>query len=164
MRLFLNLCGEYKAVKHGLVYGYLLQQKTLLIGKYEKEQVFAGTDRLSMAVQPDFESVLNAGKYNLVFEGDRLFIEKNLISLCRNYDTRVIMLEAHEEELKRRHIKRADGQSITFLKSRQTKIDNIMRNDLIKTHSENYRLESIAQATALSQDMHEWLMGKNGKG
>tara|TARA_B100000941_G_C28410388_1_gene503107 strand:+ start:324 stop:869 length:546 start_codon:yes stop_codon:yes gene_type:complete len=163
MRLFLNTWDQTKPVKHGLVYGYLLGQETLLLGKYESKEVFAGTDRLSMAVQPDFQTILDSKKYNIVFEGDRLFIEKNLISLCSNYDTRVIILDASEGELKRRHLNRGDGQSEIFLKSRETKINNILKNHLINSHSEYYRLESIAEATALSQDMSEWITGINGK-
>ena len=82
MRFFLELFSSRRPVKHGLVYGYLLQGNILVVGKYEQEQVFAGTDRLSMAVQPDFDIVLESRQYNLMFEGDRLFIEKNLQKLC----------------------------------------------------------------------------------
>jgi len=164
MRFFLELFSSRRPVKHGLVYGYLLQGNILVVGKYEQEQVFAGTDRLSMAVQPDFDIVLESRQYNLMFEGDRLFIEKNLQKLCEQYDTRIIMLSASENELRQRHAQRADDQSDTFLKSRQTKIANIMKNELIKSHTETYELQTIAQATALSQDMHRWIMGKDGKG
>ena len=136
MRFFLDSYSGRRPVKHGLVYGYLLQGNVLVVGKYEQDQVFAGTDRLSMAVQPDFDIVLEARRYNLMFEGDRLFIEKNLQKLCEEYDTRIIMLSSSENELLKRHVNRADGQSETFLKSRQTKIANIMKNDVIKSHTE----------------------------
>ena len=57
--------------------------KTYILGKYEKDgNTFQGTDRLSMAVQPDAVKFLKSAKdVNIIFEGDRLFNSKFIDSI-----------------------------------------------------------------------------------
>jgi molybdopterin-guanine dinucleotide biosynthesis protein len=54
---------------------YLQNGNIYVLGKYEDDQVFAGTDRMSMAVQPEaikFLATLPADSV-VLYEGDRLF-------------------------------------------------------------------------------------------
>lgn len=101
-----------------------------LLGRYEKGQAFAGTDRLSMAVQPDAERfMLNrsvsllAPKTTVVFEGDRLFTRTFLTYCARLERTEVFpfILSTPAFELEQRHVDRKDTQSETFKKGRRTK-------------------------------------------
>ena len=47
-----------------------------IIGKYEEGEVFAGTDKLSMAVLPEAIKFVESSTSNIMFEGDRLTSSK----------------------------------------------------------------------------------------
>lgn len=89
---------------------------------------FEGTDRLSMAVQPDFIKFLKWLDGGLVvFEGDRLF-NQSLFDLDFNFTK--IVIKVSDLTLEQRHKTRRDNQSSTFKKSKRTKIKNILdRNE-----------------------------------
>lgn len=102
-----------------------------ILGKYANDgNVFQGTDRLSMAVQPDAEKFFTELKdANVVFEGDRLFNGKLLDLLSSSYqpeDFKVLVLKVKDSTLDQRHIDRKDDQDDKFKNSRKTKISNIM--------------------------------------
>jgi hypothetical protein len=105
-----------------------------ILGKYESgDNVFQGTDRLSMAVQPDamnffYDLNYEAVDINVIFEGDRLFNGKLLEYLQELFpDTfKVLILKASDEIKEQRHIDRNDNQDEKFKNSRKTKIENIM--------------------------------------
>jgi len=121
---------EVKPFKYGKVRGECnVEQGIYFIGVFDGS-TFEGTDRLSMAVQPDFIKFLNYLNGGLViFEGDRLF-NQSLFDL--NYDFTRIVLKATEETLEQRHKHRQDNQSSTFKKSKRTKINNILeRNECV---------------------------------
>ena len=44
-----------------------------ILGKYAEGETFAGTDRLSMAVQPEVQAWIQTHNCNVLFEGDRIF-------------------------------------------------------------------------------------------
>ena len=114
-----------------------------ILGKYVNDgNVFQGTDRLSMAVQPDaekfFERLLNSqvyfdevsydkGSVNVIFEGDRLFNGKMLDNLSELFpnDFKILILTVKDSTLDQRHIDRKDDQDEKFKNSRKTKIANI---------------------------------------
>lgn len=101
-----------------------------ILGKYVNDgNVFQGTDRLSMAVQPDAEkffSNLN-DSVNVIFEGDRLFNGKLLDKLSEWYPSsfKVLVLTAKKSIKEQRHLDRKDDQDDKFKNSRATKISNI---------------------------------------
>ena len=118
----------------GLVKGmYFSKHSLYIIGIYDKS-VFSGTDKLSMAVQPDFIRFckkIENGK--ILFEGDRLFNQ----SLFDKVDCDIMVIEVNEKIEKQRHKKRNDSQSAKFIKSKQTKIENIKKNNSVDLLNNN---------------------------
>jgi hypothetical protein len=91
-------------------------------------QTFQGTDRLSMAVQPDAIEFIGhlPSTDRVVFEGDRLFNGKLFVQLSKlGRSLQVVLLQASEGEKVRRHRLREDDQTPAFLRSRATKYRNI---------------------------------------
>lgn len=109
--------------KYGKVKGeYDVLNNVFFIGVFDGS-TFEGTDKLSMAVQPDFEDFLeNYATGVVVFEGDRLFTP----SLFEKFLCEIFILTTENDLLDVRHKRRKDNQSETFLKGRKTKITNIM--------------------------------------
>ena len=122
---FLNYKTWYK-IKYKKLYGHFNKELHLVIlGVYKNNEIFSGTDKLSMAVQPDFAEFLvnNKPKYNVLFEGDRLFNMKT-ISIAQEYmNVKIYIL--HSNNTFERHLERKDNQSEKFIKSRLTKLTNI---------------------------------------
>lgn len=111
---------------------YSKSTDTYILGKYEKGEVFAGTDRMSMAVQPkacEFINNLPDGSV-VLFEGDRLFNQSFLEFLLENerVDLSIVVLETTKDILTERYKERGSNQDATFLKSRGTKVGNITGN------------------------------------
>lgn len=103
-----------------------------ILGKYEKGETFAGTDRMSMAVQPkacEFINNLPDGSV-VLFEGDRLFNQSFLEFLLENerVNLNIVVLETDKNTLSARYTERGSNQDATFLKSRGTKVGNITGN------------------------------------
>ena len=95
----ISMADDWQIVKPQKLLDAMYSEKLNLyiLGKYETgDNVFQGTDRLSMAVQPDavafFESLENS---NVIFEGDRLFNGKMLDRLCDQHDA---VLSCHEKQ------------------------------------------------------------------
>ena len=100
-----------------------------ILGKYDRSEQFAGTDRLSMSVQPSATEFIKEATGNILFEGDRLFNRKfidAIISCACPFS--LVYIETCSNELHNRHVSRKDTQTETFLKSRQTKYSNIVRS------------------------------------
>ena len=101
-----------------------------VLGKYEEGETFAGTDRLSMAVQPIATEFIKETTSNVLFEGDRIFNQSFLemaIGLT-DVDVHVIYLKVPDSVLGERYAERGSNQSETFLKGRATKYSNILSN------------------------------------
>lgn len=128
-----------KTFAYGLVRGlYSKDNDTYFIGIYDNS-VFCGTDKLSMAVQPDFIKLLNIkSKSTFVFEGDRLFNQ----SLFDKKQCKIFVLEVTEETLKARHEKRQDNQTEQFKKAKRTKIQNIKNNNAVTILPNNTKEET----------------------
>lgn len=118
--------GEGERFKYGLLRGIHYESGVWVFGIYDGT-TFEGTDRLSMAVIDDaieFLSLISAAD-SLFLEGDRLLNARFLKALLGAFQCRFFMIKADGAVKAQRHIRRADKQSETFLKSRQTKCLNI---------------------------------------
>jgi len=102
-----------------------------VLGKYfEEGQTFSGTDRMSMAVQPEaikFLATLPSDSV-VLYEGDRLFTASFLEHCVENYDLEIIYLETDKTIREERYKERGSNQNETWLQGRETKIANILSN------------------------------------
>lgn len=122
-----NLEPKYDAYK---LVPYLQKDNVYVLGKYEEGEVFSGTDRMSMAVQPDaikFLATLPADSI-VLFEGDRLFTASFLEDCLEKYDLKIIYLSTKKDVRQDRYKDRGSNQNETWLQGRETKISNIMTN------------------------------------
>ena len=106
------------------------KKENVIFGLYEGD-LFDGTDKLSMAVQPqaiDWLHKADTKIKNVFIEGDRLF-KPSFIKACKNITSRVriIVLEAGQETLDYRHATRKDEQSKEWLIAKKTTVDNIKK-------------------------------------
>jgi len=101
-----------------------------IFGKYEEGEVFAGTDRLSMAVQPSAQEFIKTTTSHVLFEGDRVF-NRSFLEFASEVDDihlHIIYLKVHKPLLEQRYVDRGSDQSEVFLKGRETKYNNILSN------------------------------------
>jgi broad-specificity NMP kinase len=109
---------------------YNIERDLYILGKYEEGEVFAGTDRLSMAVQPPLQEWIASHNCNILFEGDRVF-NQSFLEFCMglpNTDLQVVYLKAPKELLEQRYKDRGSDQSEQFLRGRETKYSNLLSN------------------------------------
>jgi broad-specificity NMP kinase len=101
-----------------------------ILGKYQEGETFAGTDRLSMAVQPEVQKWIQTNNCNILFEGDRIFNQSFLEFAMGlpNTELQVVYLKAPKELLEQRYKDRGSDQSEQFLRGRDTKYSNILSN------------------------------------
>ena len=150
---------------------YNEEKSIFVLGKYEEsDNVFQGTDRLSMAVQPSavkFFDTLKEGS-TVIFEGDRLFNNKFLNYLQEKFEDnlRIIVLRVSEQTLDSRHLSRNDNQTDKFKASRKTKVNNILTNldlreNIVLMNNEtpedtNSVLDHIQKFVTLTNDLTNW--------
>ena len=106
----------------------LISGNIRLFGKYEEGDTFAGTDKLSMAVQPAALEYLRNPTHDInIFEGDRLtsfaFFNE---AVKEEYDVSIIVLKVSDAIREQRYKERGSDQSETFIQGRRTKIENII--------------------------------------
>lgn len=120
---------------------YLQYGKYYILGKYDEGETFSGTDRMSMAVQPEAIKFLASLDKDAVvlFEGDRLFTSTFLEHCVENYDTEIIYLETDKEVRQERYKERGSNQNETWLQGRETKIANIMTNMTLMFNTIRYK-------------------------
>jgi uridine kinase len=109
---------------------YIQCGSVYILGKYDEGETFSGTDRMSMAVQPEAIKFLASLDKDAVvlFEGDRLFTSTFLEHCVENYDTEIIYLETDKAVRQERYKERGSNQNETWLQGRETKIANILSN------------------------------------
>ena len=147
--------------KYGLVKGHYDKDNNIaLLGLYNQNNTFLGTDRLSMGVNKQFLQYISMVQSNIIFEGDRLFSLNNLIKLNELYDLRIIILVNSPETLLKRHKDRNDTQTDKFLKGRSTKIKNIKKH--FEGRIETYTLTNLQESETLSNNIYDWLKTKKG--
>jgi adenylate kinase len=134
MRKVIKSLLPLKTFKYGLIRGlYNKDKKVYIIGIYDNS-LFGGTDKLSMAVQPDFmKFAKKITQDKIIFEGDRLFNQ----SLFNKLDCEIIVLKVDPKTIHTRHILRNDTQSEKFKKAKQTKINNIIENNSVVEFENN---------------------------
>jgi broad-specificity NMP kinase len=125
---------------------YNKEHDLYVLGKYEEGETFAGTDRLSMAVQPIAQEFVSTCSSNILFEGDRIFNQSFLefVSNLNSVELQIVYLKAPQSILEQRYVDRGSDQSETFLKGRATKYNNILSSfDLMSyiTEFNNTNLE-----------------------
>lgn len=133
-KLIKSKLGLGEQFKRGLLTGTRHNRdKVIIIGDYsDQSQKFPGTDRLSMACQPEVELFLTQTKsdaphWSIFLEGDRLGNTSFLAHCQALCQTQVFVLESDHFLKAERHQARGDNQSERFLRSRQTKISNIKK-------------------------------------
>lgn len=139
MREIIKLNFPLTIFKYKLVRGlYNKKTNVYIIGIYD-ESLFSGTDKLSMAVQPDFINLTNKlNKATFIFEGDRLFNQ----SLFNKVKCNIFVLQVDQDIINLRHLKRNDKQTDNFKKAKQTKIQNIINNYNLTILKNNTKKES----------------------
>ena len=132
---------------------YNADRDLYILGKYEEGETFAGTDRLSMAVQPPLQEWIASNNCNILFEGDRVF-NQSFLEFCMglpNTDLQVVYLKAPKDLLEQRYKDRGSDQSEQFLRGRETKYSNLLSNfDLMPyiTEFSNTNLQEQAKVLA----------------
>ena len=169
----ISMADDWQIVKPEKLLDAMYSKKLNLyiLGKYVNDgNVFQGTDRLSMAVQPDAEKFFSALEYesnandhsvNVIFEGDRLFNGKMLDQLASAFpnDFKVLILKVKDNTLDQRHIDRKDDQDDKFKNSRKTKISNIMGSLTLMDYIEtmvNENLDDQAKIIDYIRKFYNW--------
>jgi len=119
---------------------YLINDNIYVLGKYEEGEVFSGTDRMSMAVQPEAIKFLAQLQSNAVvlFEGDRLFTSSFLEDCTEKYDTQIFYLKTTKDVRTERYKERGSNQDETWLRGRESKIANILTNMTLMFNTETF--------------------------
>jgi broad-specificity NMP kinase len=164
----ISMADDWEVVKPQKLLDAMYSKKLNLyiLGKYANDgNVFQGTDRLSMAVQPDaekfFSDLWENGNVNVIFEGDRLFNAKLLDKLAHTFPTtfKILILRVKDSTLDQRHIDRKDDQDDKFKNSRKTKISNIMSSLTLMDYIEtmvNENLDDQAKIIDNIRNFYNW--------
>lgn len=140
---------------------YLQKENIYVLGKYEEGEVFSGTDRMSMAVQPEAVKFLASLPTDSVvlFEGDRLFTASFLEHCMDKYDLRIIYLSTTKQIREERYKERGSNQNETWLQGRETKISNIMSNMTLMFSTFKYVNNTLEEQTHILDAIYE-MVGK----
>ena len=141
---------------------YLLNDNVYVLGKYEEGQTFSGTDRMSMAVQPEAIKFLKTLPSNAVvlFEGDRLFTASFLEHCNENYDTTMIYLKTNKEVRQERYKERGSNQDETWLQGRETKISNILSNLTLTFNTDHHDHNTYEEQQKVFEHIIEIVEGR----
>lgn len=155
---------EFRPKDHKLIPYYINKAtKTAILGIYDDGEVFAGTDRMSMAAQPEavkfLEQAANYGVENVIFEGDRLCTQSFLESCVSKYDTTIVFLNTDQSTREARFVERGSNQNEQFLRSRDTKIANIRNSFALMfniTEMPHYNSEDMAAVHTFIEKKLQW--------
>ena len=141
---------------------YLQNDNVYVLGKYEEGQVFSGTDRMSMAVQPEAVKFLASLPDNSVvlFEGDRLFTASFLEHCVDKYNTYIIYLNTEKEVRTERYKERGSNQDETWLQGRETKISNILTNLTLVFNTECYKNNTYEEQQKIFEKIIDIVEGR----
>jgi len=122
-----------------------------IIGRYPADEPFGGTDRLSMAVQPQAIKFIQDTNSNVLFEGDRLGTQSFLEFLADQPLTNlhIAVITAADSTIDARHTERNDTQSEQFKRGRKTKIDNLRSNMTLMGYMITWPNETLADQTKI---------------
>ena len=140
---------------------YMQKNNVYVLGKYEEGEVFSGTDRMSMAVQPEAIKFLDSLPNDsiLLFEGDRLFTSSFLENCVEKFDTQIIYLGTKQEVRKERYKERGSEQNETWLQGRETKIANILTNFSLMFNIEKYDNNALCEQQKVFDKIKELVDG-----
>jgi uridine kinase len=136
---------------------YLQKDNIYILGKYEEGEIFSGTDRMSMAVQPEAIKFLTTLPSNSVvlFEGDRLFTASFLEHCLDNYDLKIVYLSTTKQIREERYKERGSNQNETWLQGRETKIANIMSNMMLMFNTYKYTNNNLEEQSYILETIYE---------
>jgi uridine kinase len=156
-----HYCVEPKYDAFKLV-PYLQKDNIYILGKYEEGEVFSGTDRMSMAVQPEAIKFLATlpSEAVVLYEGDRLFTASFLEHCLENYDLKIIYLQTKKETRAERYKERGSNQNATWLQGRETKISNIMTNMTLMFSTHSYVNETLEEQKHILETIFNMVEGK----
>ena len=126
---------------------YLQKNNIYFLGKYDEGEVFSGTDRMSMAVQPEAIKFLACLPNDsiVLYEGDRLFTASFLEDCSEKYDLKIIHLSTKDNIREERYKERGSYQNVTWLRGRESKINNILTNMELLFFIESYENNDLFQ-------------------
>jgi energy-coupling factor transporter ATP-binding protein EcfA2 len=139
-KLMCNL-GEFKQEFDQVkLVPYHRLENIYVLGKYEDGEVFGGTDKMSMATQPEVIKFLESLSSDsiVILEGDRLFNSSFLEHCVDKYDTTILYLQTNKDIRKERCKERGSDQNETWLAGRETKIGNILTNFMLMDNIEKW--------------------------
>jgi broad-specificity NMP kinase len=130
---------------------YNKEHNLYILGKYDDGETFAGTDRLSMAVQPIAQEFVKTCTGNILFEGDRIFNQSFLefATSLNSIDVQVVYLKAPQSILEQRYADRGSDQSETFLKGRATKYNNILSSFDLMSYITEFNNTNLEEQSAV---------------
>ena len=122
---------------------------------YEGTGYAQGTDRLSMAVQPNAIEFVRHTKSNVLFEGDRLFTQ-SFLELCSVVgELTVLMLGTDKRILQQRYEERNSSQSEQFIRSRETKLSNVGTNFDLMPYIEYHNNDTLEDQKKILERLGE---------
>lgn len=134
---------------------YLQKDNIYILGKYEEGELFSGTDRMSMAVQPEaikFLATLSNDSV-VLYEGDRLFTSSFLEDCLEKYNLSIVYLSTDKEVRKERYKERGSNQNETWLQGRETKISNIMTNMTLMFNTIKYKNNTFEEQNRIINEI-----------
>lgn len=140
---------------------YHQKDSLYILGKYEEGEVFSGTDRMSMAVQPaaiEFLGTLPSDSV-VLFEGDRLFTASFLENCLDKYDLDIVYLSTEKETREERYKERGSEQNETWLAGRITKINNILTNMTLMFNVTKFKNDTLSEQGAVIDYLVEKIEG-----
>jgi len=134
---------------------YLQKDNIYILGKYEENEVFSGTDRMSMAVQPEAIKFLATLPNDsvILYEGDRLFTSSFLEDCLEKYNLSIVYLSTDKEVRKERYKERGSNQNETWLQGRETKISNIMTNMTLMFNTIKYKNNTFEEQNRIINEI-----------
>jgi len=151
---------QWEMYKDKLVHSHFNAEYNLhILGRYDDGETFAGTDRLSMAVQPQLQSWCISNTHNILFEGDRVFNSSFLEFCSKLPDTtlEIIYLNVEKTTLQERYKERNSNQSEKFLQGRETKYNNILANFDLRPHIIEYDNKNLENQSIVLKYLNDTL-------
>lgn len=147
MKKLISHFGVEPKYKEFKLVPYLQKDKVYILGKYEEGEVFSGTDRMSMAVQPEAIKFLSSIPKDSVvlYEGDRLFTASFLEHCIENYELDIVYLETDKTVRQERYKERGSDQNEKWLQGRETKISNILSNMVLMFNVKRFPNNNIEE-------------------
>jgi broad-specificity NMP kinase len=139
---------------------YNKQHNLYILGKYEEGELFAGTDKMSMAVQPVVQEFVKNTDANILFEGDRIF-NQSFLEFCmdnREVDLNIVYIEVPEALLEQRYKDRGSDQSEQFLRGRATKYNNLLSNFDLMSYITTFKNQNLEEQQTILGHLNKILL------